>query len=207
MKRIAYVLAIISFVLLTFDMILLVKNNDLSIEKMSLCKQLEEFSTKELELRESFISQYLVEGDSCPDLTLNTVETSKQVSLSELVGNSKGPLLFFRFKEIDCEACVQHSLKFLDKVTKDYPELKISILCGYKNVREFYAYASNRNQAFNIYNVNDIPISLEEQGNPYFFVLNKELIIRDAFVYFPKKFDLAKDYVNVIVQKVGEKSL
>lgn len=205
MKKLVYLLTIFVIVLLGFNVILLKKHQEIKAQNMLLIDKYNKLSVRELRtssiLKKNIIFHHAAEAAYCPDIQLKKPKTNSDLKLSALVNNSNEPLLFFRFKETDCDACVQQALKLLKKITEQSPGRRITILSGYKNVRQFYAYADNESKSFDIYNVDELPVIPETQESPYFFVLNGDLAMKNVFVPMKGDMEFTVDYLECISQK------
>ncbi len=204
MKKIVYLSAVFIIALLVFNIILLKKNNELKQQNLSIMDKYNELSVKELRvtsiLKKNSIFQHAAEALYCPDIQLKDPKTKNDIKLSALVKDNE-PLLFFRFKENDCDACIQQAIRMLKKISENYPNQRITILSGYKNARQFYAYADSETKTFDIYNVDDFPVIPEQQENPYFFVLNGGMEMKNVFVPVKEDMELTADYLGCITQK------
>jgi phage gp45-like len=154
-------------------------------------------------LKQFIISQQRSEAVSCKFVELKDSKTGQIVPLSSLI-NGKNTLLFFRFKETSCDACVQQSTVELDKLSAHFPENKIVILSGYSNVRQFNAYAQACNKNFRVMNADSIPVDAENQEQPYFFVVTPDLKIQNVFIVSKGDDKLTVEYLHCMVHKYWE---
>lgn len=204
MKKILYFSFTLIILLLAGNAVLFYKYKQLKVYHLSLVDKYNELSTKQLRiasvLKENNVVQRMTEAMSCPDITLVDPGSKRNRKISDLL-QKDAPLLFFRFRETDCNACVQQALELLKDIAVRFPEQKIVVLSGYKNVRQFYAYAGNESKEFKVYNVNEFPILPDNYDKPYFFVLNKNMELRDIFFYVKEETELNMDYLNCIIRK------
>lgn len=204
MKKIVYLLLALIALLLAGNIVLLNKYRELKIYNLSLMDKYDELSVKHSKissvLKENNVLQRATEATLCPNITLVNPQVKRDFRMSDLVKKNE-PLLFFRFKETDCDACIQQVLGLLKNITTQLPNQRIIILSGYKNVRQFYAYANSENKLFEVYNINELPILPDNYDKPYFFVLNGNLELRDVFFYVKEDVDLTIDYLKCIVHK------
>jgi hypothetical protein len=176
-----------------------------SLEKLQeISWQVNEFSVKELRessiLKRTVMFQQMSEAVSCREVKLQDAETRKTVtSQSLLKGNSA--LLFFRFKENDCDACVEKSVDLLEKISGYFPANGIVILSGYGNVRQFYAYVQSKKKQFRILNTETLPVAAENQEQPYFFVVTPDLKIQNVFIVNKGDSQFTGEYLHNIGHK------
>lgn len=163
-----------------------------------------ELSIKELRtssiLKNNMLLQYISESILDPEIELRSPIEKNSTRISDLIKDKK-VLLFFRFKENDCDACIQKGLELLKKTKNQLHNQRIIILSGYKNVSQFYAYAKSENILLEIYNVDVLPIPIDNQNNPYFFILNERLEMKNIFIPMKEDMKLTADYLDCIKDK------
>jgi hypothetical protein len=177
------VLWVILVILLLFNSMLLYKyqQKERSQDMSTLLQELDKNTMDINEVKQMMLLQQQSEASSCANVEIKNPETKENVPLSFLLKDNK-PVLFFRFKETDCDACIGKVMQTLTKMAKYFPENGIVILSGYNNVRQFYAYAQACNSHLKIYNVNQLPVSIDKQSVAYFFVLTPELKMQNIFI-------------------------
>lgn len=125
--------------------------------------------------------QYGSEGIVLADFYLRNIEVCDSFPVSSLIHDRD--ILFFRFKETNCDACVNRFMEFLKGISKDFPMQNIVILCGYTNVHEYRTFVRKNNLPIPVFNVKDIStLPVECQENPYFFVLSSDLRVKNIFI-------------------------
>jgi hypothetical protein len=197
------ILLISIILLLIFNSVLLYKYKQQGKRNGNLLVQLEQQSTQKGEfedLKQIILLQQRSEAYPCTDVEMKNPKTKENVSLYSLLKQDK-PTLFFRFKENDCDACVQSATQILTDIAEHFLEIDMVILSGYGNARQFYAYAQAENHQMSIYNVDHLPLPVDKQEVPYFFILTSELRIQNVFI--PNKSDpvLTTKYLDVIQEK------
>lgn len=200
MKITIWILAIGFTITTIFNLFILQKYKQLSGISTQISEAHNKTLKKEIILQENILTQYIAEGELCPDVNLKDPKTKQNKKISELIANDN-PKLFFRFKETDCDACIQKALRLLKDIATEYPQLSITILSGYSNTRQFYAYANNENKSYEIYNITEFPITLEEQERPYFFILDNRLEIKSPHIFIQEDDYLSKEYLKCMIQK------
>jgi hypothetical protein len=152
------------------------------------------------ELKEATLIQQLSEAYPCQNIEIKNPKTKENILLHSLLKEHK-VVLFFRFKENDCDACIQHATKTLSEIAEHFPEMNIVILSGYGNVRQFYAYAQTENHQLSVYNVNHLSIPVDDREIPYFFILTPALKIQNIFILDKSDPTLTIRYLNVMQEK------
>lgn len=202
MKMVTWVLAAGFVLVVAFNFILLNKYKQEREANVYIAEKQEKVSANELTLQENMLFQYAAEVTPCPDVVLKNPKTKGEQKLSELV-EGKEPKLFFRFKETDCDVCIQKALRLLKEITTEFPDLPVTILSGYANTRQFYAYANSENKSYEIYNIGSFPVILEEQDKPYFFVLNGSLTMENVYIFTQENNRLSREYLKCMMHKYG----
>ncbi|MDR1983503.1 MAG: hypothetical protein LBQ28_01565 [Prevotellaceae bacterium] len=158
------------------------------------------------EVKEHILQQQAAEGASCANVIIKDMD-GKTLSLDVLSGDNS-PRFCFRFKETDCDACINRITRTLSGIAKHFPENGIVILSGYDNARQFYAYAQTINLKFSVYNANKFNIDLDEHSLPYFFVLTTDGRMRNIFIPDENDTKFTSQYVDVVKKKYwGEKQM
>lgn len=190
--------------LLIFNLIALYRYHQSQKDLQMISYRLNELSVKELRessvLKQTMLCQQMSEAVSCRNVEIQDAETKETVTLASLF-KSNGNLLFFRFKENDCDACVEKSIDLLEKISEHFPANGIVILSGYSNVRQFYAYAQSRKKYFRIFNIESLPVIAENQEQPYFFVVTPDLKVQNVFIVSKNDSQLTADYLHHMEHK------
>ena len=114
------------------------------------------------------------------------------------------PVLCFRFKETHCDACISTIIRHLSSMKEHFPSNGIVILSGYSNMRQFNAFAQTQKKTFNVLNANRLLIPLDEQSDPYFFVLTKDEKVQNVFIPDEKDSKYTKRYLDLVRDKYWE---
>lgn len=150
------------------------------------------------------LRQYDNEGMRLPDFYLKEIEVRDSFPASALIGDKT--VLFFRFKETHCDVCVNKFMELLATIPDDFPAQNLVLLCGYGNVHEYRTFVRKnklRMQVFNVQEISGLPI--ERHDKPYFFVLDKELRIKNVFVPDEHNPDYMNRYLAFIKDKYWHK--
>jgi hypothetical protein len=204
MKKQNYGLIAVILLLFLFDIILLYKNYRTKNDNLFLAAQMNKAAVKQDEskiLKKAILFQQMAEATPCPDIEMGDPETKSKIRFMDLMKKEQ-TLLFFRFKETNCNGCIESTLSLLSDMSKNFPKKGIVILCGYRNVREFYAFAQLRkDQHLSVYNVNVLPVVAEEQEQPYLFVVDHEMKIQNVFIVNKGDSELTSEYLHCMGHK------
>jgi hypothetical protein len=196
-------LGIVIILLLIFNSVIAYKYNA-NKKELAIVNRFSELQVKENHnansLKKAIMLQQLSEAIPCVDIEIKDAETQKTVFLHSLLEKDK-PLLFFRFKESYCDACVEQSILLLTDMSKYFPENRILILSGYANVRQFYAYAQTYKKHFKVFNIDVLPIAAEDQDSPYFFVLTQDMKFQNIFIVNKEDIGLTSEYLHYMGHK------
>jgi len=128
-------------------------------------------------------------------LYMETKNDKKDRYLSDLV--CKKPLLIYRYADVNCNTCYEAEIKVLQQEFSDYPQL-IAILCSYKIDQEFIVFKKINQIQLPLYRISSDAFNwtVEDYGNPYYFVLHPDMKI--SHVYVPNKSypELNKQYLE-----------
>jgi len=119
--------------------------------------------------------------------------------LNKIFQNGKSRILICRFSEMDCESCINYSIKTLLDCSNMAEKNNILFLGTYRNNKIF-----NRHKplygidTLNTLNTTKIDLPIEDLGYPYYMVLDSALQVLN--VYIPNKGTPAIDrkYINLI---------
>ena len=104
--------------------------------------------------------------------------------LSELVRNK--PLLFYRYADVNCNICYETEIKALQEAFVYTPELT-GILCSYIIERDLINFKRLNVIKLSMYRIDSDAFNweVEQNGNPYYFVLHPDMKI--SHIYVPNK--------------------
>lgn len=176
---------------LNFAKSLIISENKEYVEK------LDKIERDYRELLSNQFYQYESEGIILANFHLMEIGKRESIPISSVLNNKK--ILFFRFKETNCDACINSFMEFLNDISKDLTSLNMVILCGYTNVHEYRTFVHKNNLDIAVYNVEEIPdLPIESQENPYFFILDSNLRIKNLFIPTVHKLENLRKYLIFI---------
>ena len=114
-------------------------------------------------------------------------------------------LIVCRFSETNCESCINFSTKILHQWIDTTSISNVSFWGTYKNNRIYNQLKPMYGiEKFNSFNVSEFNIPAEENGYPYYFVLDSALNISNLF--FPDKTapEITKRYLEAIQKRYFE---
>ena len=204
-KKFILTLVISSILLMILNIGLLYRHSqnekELSIQK----EQLNKLTIDKKEISETFrkstIYQQASEATTCKDFkVIDPINNEETILFKDIIHN-KVAQLFFRFKETNCDACTQNTLKQLSKLSAQFPKQGIIVLAGYKNIRQFNAFAQTYKLNFKVFNVHTLPIVAEKQNQPYLFVVTSEYKIQNIFIVNKSESRFTAEYLRCMTNK------
>ena len=144
-------------------------------------------------------------GVKVPNVNFIGEENDKSVQkLFDLMINK--PLLIYRFGEIKCNSCFETEIKELQREFDDNPSL-VCILCSYWSNLEFHNFKRFNRINFPLYRIDKDAFEweIENNGNPYYFILHQNMKI--SHIYVPNKAypELSKQYLEGVKRFLSDK--
>lgn len=144
--------------------------------------------------------QYESEGSILIDFYLREIEVRDSFPVSSVIDDKN--ILFLRFKETNCDACVNRFMEFLKGIPNNFPVQNMVILCGYTNVHEYRTFVRKNKLRIPVFNIESISaLSVDCQENPYFFVLGSDLRIKNIFIPDVHQTKHLNRYLNFVKNK------
>ncbi len=201
----SYLWCITTLLLLLLNMILLYKDSENNILLKNITEKYNEIAVRELReseiLKKNMLIQYATGSTQLPDIQLENFQTKNKIAFSSLSKETK-PSLFFRFKESHCDLCVQKMFETFKEISDHFPCNHITVLCGYDNLRQFHAFAaSSENANFHIYNIERLPVFIDDIDKPYLFTLSPDMKMHDVFIPIKEIPDYTIDYLDCLKMK------
>lgn len=145
-------------------------------------------------------------GDTIEDTYLYSYK-SDSVKLSDLLIEKKGPILIYKYSELNCNVCYETEIKNLHAIFKSQTDKEhVAILCSYRQDRDFIVFKKMNKIELPIYRIPEYTLNkvAEQYGNPYYFLLHKNLKISNT--YMPEKlFDSKnKQYLESIKKFISK---
>lgn len=149
---------------------------------------------------------FLNNGLKIHGIDLYDTKDEKSIEIEDLLNKQieNKNILVCRFSEYDCEKCVDYVIeKCVEQLNKISSNLDLVIFGNYENTHALKVYCSNYSnlERVPIYNVSNIPLPIEEHGNPYLFVLDKSLTVLDVFTPNKMNPQLTDTYFEVLSNK------
>lgn len=127
---------------------------------------------------------------------------NRHILLYDTFVNTRKPIIVCRFSETNCASCIKFSINMLCEWKKKVNVGDVLFLATYRNNRilnkEKKLY---KIQDLNVFNISDFYIPAEEEGYPYYFVLDSTLNISNLF--FPDKATpkITEKYLTLIQER------
>ena len=189
---------IISNVYLLIKLIKTEQTLEYITEKYTLLSIKEERSS--FHLKNNANIQHRMEQIPLPEVSIKNVKNKEDITLKTLC-KEDSILVFFRFKETHCDACIQSTLNLLKKFLSEHEIFNIIILSGYANIRQFSAFAQSQSNKMKVYNVENIPWQVDEIDEPYFFVVTKGKYVNNVFIPLKEDNIYTENYINMLLNK------
>ena len=153
-------------------------------------------------LAETISGKYWLESETDNQRLIDCIlqqNGNKQDSLflHEIIGNA--PKLLLRFKETNCDVCIQNELENLIRLASKVDTTNIILLGSFSNSRARWM----RKSSFKIYNIGnqELGLSLDKENIPYYFILDKDFNAKSVFIPFKEFPDLTNKYFELICRK------
>ena len=127
-------------------------------------------------------------------LDISCEKSGKKLSLSELVQN--GPVLVYRYSDVNCSACVENEFHTLRQYFKNNTE-KVAILCSYERESDIDGFRRTNLLKYPIYKAEMKAFSWDADlyDRPYYFILYPDMKVSDFYIpamEFPEE---SKEYL------------
>lgn len=122
----------------------------------------------------------------CGEIT--DVVSHNKMNADSLFADGTNHLLVCRISYYDCEACDNYALeRAIEFMTNTEVGFRMAVFGNYETDLALKIYGNNHSNCDDLmyYRVEDLNIPIDSHGNPYYFVINKDMIVSD--VYSPEK--------------------
>ena len=150
-----------------------------------------------------FIDGLQNNGYELDDLYLQRLSDLTALKVQQLFNKLGDSVLFIcRTSVFHCESCVSYAIQKALELFQDYDGKMKFVLWGYYdnvNSLKILSQAFARLEPDDIYLVPDIILPLDSRGYPFYFTLNKSMVVQDIFIpsnYSPVKTDVYWDYIS-----------
>jgi hypothetical protein len=189
--------------LLSFNIVLIIKNAKIKIECNSFISKTNEFDQyyKLFRFREA---ETLLNNDTKLDFNLLIIDDNNtSVKLTQLLAKNKDShKLIIRHSALACDVCLSEELKLIDDYISEIGKNNVIILASDYNARALKVLKQTILLDVPIYRVENMGIPFEEKHNNLFiFSVNKELIVKDFFIPEKTMPELSRSYYKTICDK------
>ncbi|KIA92235.1 hypothetical protein OC25_17505 [Pedobacter kyungheensis] len=137
------------------------------------------------------------------DSLLLTELNGNKTSIENLI--KKGPTLFLRLTENNCNTCYEQEILRLEKLSELVGINKIALLVSFSKQKYVEIFARNYNIKFPIYNVKLSSFyynKIEELNQPYLFVLDKSNVCENIFIPNSKYGSISQSFYDKIKRRL-----
>lgn len=132
------------------------------------------------------------------------VVSHNNMNADSLFADGVDHLLVCRISHYDCEACDNYALeRAIEFMNNNEVSFRMVVFGNYETDLALKIYGNNHStcDGLTYYRVEDINIPIDSHGNPYYFLINKDLIVSDVFT--PEKMHAEQTgmYFEVIKNK------
>ena len=192
--------AVILFLVFYFQNIILEKDNTYRF----LSKFTADLQIKQTVFYFNFEINNKMTGLTAPDVSFTKTESlTDEYFLSDLAKNK--PLLIYRYSDINCNTCYETEINAIHDTFSDLSK-SVIILCSYrldKDYKDFKRINQIKTPLFRI-SFDAFSWTVEDYGNPYYFVLHPNMKISHIYVPDKKYPDLNKQYLEGVKRFLSE---
>lgn len=172
----------------------------LSQNKVELLKKRSDIQ-KSLSFMRDYYLELSIENNGKPlDKFIEINDGKKNISTFEGIVNSKK--LVFRYTELHCDVCVDKQIEAIKKISKKIGKKNIIILTEYENLKNLIIFKRLNSLSIPIFNLqNKFNLPIEELDSPYYFVVDKDFVIKDLFIPIKEIENYTNKYLNIIYKK------
>lgn len=144
------------------------------------------------------------DGLSIENTDITNVVSHNKMNADSLFADGVDHLLVCRISHYNCESCDNYALeRVIEFMNNNDVGFKLVVFGNYETDMALRIYGNNHStcDGLQYYRVEDINLPIDSHGNPYYFIINKDLIVSD--VYTPEKMMLEPTsmYFEVIKNK------
>ena len=132
-----------------------------------------------------------------------TNENGIQSFLKDII---KQPTLIYRFSSSNCTICVEEQFAMLKEMQNYLPE-HIILLGSYLSYKNLNIIKRTQQFHFKVYNVMELDIPMENQSNPYYFVINPDMTCNHFFSAMKETPFFTQKYLSSIGCKLTKKMI
>ena len=152
---------------------------------------------------QSFLTLYPIQTISdgiqlSPDMELSS-ERGVKITLKDII---KQPTLVYRFASSNCSMCVEEQFQILKKMKDQLPERTI-LISSYLSGNAVTILKKTYQLEFDIFNILLLDIPMENQSNPYYFVIDPDMKCHNFFAVMTATPLLTQGYLDAISKKLN----
>jgi hypothetical protein len=108
------------------------------------------------------------------------------------------PILIFKYSSLNCNVCVDEQITLLKKLGDKIGTENILILTNYNSPRELILYLRINQINIKVFNLNEVALTPIDKNVPYYFILDKDLLLKMLFIPTKGDINLTKQYFEKI---------
>ncbi|MCF8360946.1 MAG: hypothetical protein K9H26_19515 [Prolixibacteraceae bacterium] len=183
---------IITFILLSLNILLLFKNNKYFNEK-NICENNLKITINKLE-KEEYKNEYFLKLFRSQLISWNTTYKLKEDS-----SLSEKPKLCFRFSNRNCLKCIEKEIELIKNMNKAIKSEELLFLATFADERQKDIFIKTHRIPYTVINCGEINLDMETFNSPYYFIL-KHNNIEYPFMPNSEYPDLTKQYLSIVSQ-------
>lgn len=134
---------------------------------------------------------------------LNIQEDS--LKLSDIILDN--PKLVLTFSRYACSACIKKEIKILSNFKSKFDTNEVIILTDFENARELIIFVKMNEINYSMYIIDELfGIKADEERLPYYFVLDKDMCMKDLFIAPQYNSQMTFNYLQTISGKYFTKN-
>ena len=120
-------------------------------------------------------------------------ENGKSISLKNIV--NKQAKLVFRFSEFSCSTCLKQLNELINHKADDFKN-NIVFISNYSDKEKLEFFRVYLNIHYKIYTSDNLYLPIDNEGIPYFFILDNDMISKMFFIPIPNNNKLSNKYLE-----------
>ena len=143
-------------------------------------------------------------GLSIENCKMIDVISHKIQDKDSLFDEGRNHLLVCRISQNTCEACVSYAIeKAVEFLNNDSINIGLAVFGQYSDDRTLKIYGDNHSHCDDLryYNVKELNIPVDDFGKPFYFVVNRDMVVSDVFVPEQISPDFTDMYFEILKNK------
>jgi hypothetical protein len=125
--------------------------------------------------------------------------TNDTINLFSIIGNS--PILVLRFSEISCNVCIDSQIDLVNSFLNRDESVRFMLIASYSNPEHMIRFKRLNNIDYEIYNFGGSLTGFNENDVPFYFIIDKDHVVKDSFIPVREVPSLTESYFSRIKLK------